>query len=114
MTKPLMFGYLRVRQLADDVTPGEISAQFAEYADTEGYALAGVFVDQDSTRPRGLDALIDAVKKFDARAVAVPTLDHLAVLASSQPPLVKFVQNATGAQVLAMDELPDHLPVKGS
>jgi len=106
--KPLMFGYLRVHQLAAGATPGAISAQFAAYADSEGFALAGVFVDQDRTAPTALGALIDAVKKYDARAVAVPTLEHLEVL--GRRPLVKFVQNATGAQVMAMDPLP----VKGS
>jgi len=100
----LMFGYLRVHQLAPGATPGAISAQFAAYADTEGYALAGVFIDQDLTAPTALGALIDAVKKYDARAVAVPTLEHLEVL--GRRPLVKFVQNATGAQVMAMDQLP--------
>jgi hypothetical protein len=100
----LMFGYLRVHQLAPGATPGAISARFAAYADTEGFALAGVFVDQDRTAPTALGALIDAVKKYDARAVAVPTLEHLAVL--GRRPLVKFVQNATGAQVMAMDPLP--------
>ncbi len=96
-----MFGYLRVARLAPNVTPDVIRAEFASYAETEGYALAGVFVDQNLCAPAALGALIDAVKKYDARAVAVPTLDHLAVIGKRR--LVSFVQNATGAQVLAMD-----------
>ncbi len=99
--KPLMFGYLRVRQLAPGVTPGDISAQFAAFADLEGYALAGVFVDQAHYAPAALGALIDAVKQYDARAVAVPTIHHLEVL-GKQPALDKFVQRATGALVLTM------------
>jgi len=103
--QPLLFGYLRVHRLAPDVTREQISARFSEFASVEGYALAGVFVDQAQTVPAALGALIDAVKQYDARAVAVPTLDHLAVLGRGQP-LVAFVQNATGAQVLAMDPFP--------
>jgi len=102
---PLMFGYLRVHQLAPDLTREQISARFVEFAASEGYALAGVFIDQQHTAPVALGALIDAVKQYDARAVAVPTLDHLSVLGAG-PPLVAFVQNATGAQVLAMDPPP--------
>ncbi len=104
--KPLMFGYLRVHRLAPEVTREAIAARFDEFASIEGYSLAGVFVDQARTAPAALGALIDAVKQYDARAVAVPTLDHLAVL-GADPPLVAFVQNATGAQVMAMDSQPN-------
>ncbi len=41
--RPLMFGYLRVHQLAAGVTREEIHAQFEEFATAEGYALGGVF-----------------------------------------------------------------------
>jgi len=98
---PLMFGYLRVDQLARGVTTEVMREQLVAFADRTGYALVGVFVDQDHTVPTTLNALIDAVKKYDARAVAVPTLDHLA--AHGSRPLVGVVQNATGAQVLALN-----------
>jgi hypothetical protein len=39
-------------------------------------------------------------------SVAVPTLDHLAVLGKPSP-LPDFLQRATGAQVLVMDPQPD-------
>jgi hypothetical protein len=107
--KPLMFGYLRVHALAANVSRDDISAQFAAFAEAEGYALAGVFVDQDRTAPVALDALINAVKQYDARAVAVPTMDHLRVL-GAPPPLAKLVQHATGAHVLAMDPEPAPAP----
>ncbi len=104
-----MFGYLRVQRLAADLAPDAITDRFSAFAEEEGYALAGVFVEQAHTVPAGLDGLIEAVKRYDARAVAVPTLEHLAVLGPG-PPLVDFVQRTTGAQVLAMDPEPasDH------
>ncbi len=107
--RPLMFGYLRVHQLAAGVTREEIHAQFEEFATAEGYALGGVFVDQARYAPAALGALIDAVKQYDARAVAVPTIHHLEVL-GAQPALDKFVQRATGAQVFAMDPEPTSHP----
>jgi len=103
--RPLLFGYMRVQRLAPGTTPGAISARFQAYAHAEGYALAGVFLDQAHTAPAAFDALIEAVKQYDARAVAVPTLDHLAVL-GKQPELSTFLQRATGAQVLVMDPEP--------
>jgi len=100
-----MFGYLRVQRLAAGTTPGAISAQLAEYAHSEGYSLAGVFLDQAHTSPAAFDALIEAVKRYDARAIAIPTLEHLAVL-GAPPPLREFLQRRTGAQVLVMDPEP--------
>jgi len=44
--RPLMFGYLRVHQLAAGVTREQINTRFEEFATAEGYALGGVFVDQ--------------------------------------------------------------------
>jgi hypothetical protein len=104
-TRPLMFGYLRVHALAANVTREAIEAQFRAFAEAEGYEFVWVFVDQDRYAPSALDALIDAVKKYDATAVAVPSMDHLKVL-GAPPPLAKLVQYATGAQVLAMDSAP--------
>jgi hypothetical protein len=100
--RPLLFGYIRVQLLAAGTTPGAISAQFDAYAQAEGYALGCVYIDQAHTAPAGFDALIQAVKQYDARAVAVPTLDHLAVL-GKPPCLSEFLRRATGAQVLVMD-----------
>jgi hypothetical protein len=105
-----MFGYLRVRRLAPGVTRADIDAQFATFANLEGYALAGVFVDQAHYAPTALGALIDAVKQYDARAVAVPALSHLEVL-GAKPALDKFIERATGAQVLSMDATPDRHPM---
>jgi len=106
-TRPLMFGYLRVQLLAAGTTREQVTGGFDSYAQVEGYALGAVFVDQPDTAPAGFAALIEAVKRYDAQAVAVPTLEHLAVL-GAPPPLRQFVQRATGAQVLIMD--PDPTP----
>ncbi len=100
--QPLLFGYLRVRLLAPGITSVEIVEQFEAYARTEGYALGTVFIDQAHTAPAGFDALIEAVKQHEVRAIAVPTLDHLAVL-GKPPPLTEFLQRTTGAQVFVMD-----------
>jgi len=103
----LMFGYLRVQLLAAGTTREQVCGRFDSYAQVEGYAMGAVFVDQAGTAPAGFAALIEAVKRYDARAVAVPTLEHLAVL-GAPPPLREFLQRSTGAQVLVMD--PERTP----
>jgi len=102
-TKPLLFGYLRLRRLLPDArTEREIRTQFEEFALVEGYTLAGLFVDQDHTAPTGFNGLVDAVKRHGARAVAVPTLEHLQVMGPRTRKLDRFLRNSTGAQVLTM------------
>jgi hypothetical protein len=100
--RPLLFGYLRVHRLAAGTRPEAVNDQFATFAHAEGYSLVSVFVDQAHTAPAGFAALIEAVKRYEAQAVAVPTLDHLAVL-GAPPPLKDFLQRVTGVQVLTMD-----------
>ena len=106
LTRPLMFAYLRVRELAPGITPADIWPAFNEYAEGEGYALAGVYVERDCTTPTAFGGLLDAVKQHGAKAVVVPTLEHLAVLGpNARPTLDGLVRRATGAQVHVMDEL---------
>jgi hypothetical protein len=103
-TRPLMFGYLRVRELAPGIAPADIWPAFNQYAEKEGYALAGVYVERDCSAPIAFGGLLDAVKQHSAQAVAVPTLEHLAVLGpNARPTLDGLVRRATGAQVLVMD-----------
>lgn len=100
--RPLMFGYLRVHKLK--ATPAEITAVFDEYARRKGFRLAEVFIEQDSTTPSAFGDLIAAVKHHSARAVVVPSIDHLAVLGGT--PLREMLQRITGAQVHEMDRAP--------
>lgn len=99
---PLMVGYLRVHQLK--ATRAEITAVFDEYARRKGFRLAEVFIEQDSTTPSAFGELIAAVKHHSARAVVVPSIDHLAVLGGT--PLREMLQRITGAQVHEMDRAP--------
>ena len=101
--KPLLFGYLRARELAPGLTPDDIWPAFNAYADQEGYTLAGVYVESDCSAPTAFGDLLDAIRHHGARAVAVPTLDHLAVLTpGGGRTLDGLVRRATGAQVLVM------------
>ncbi len=94
---------LRVRELASGITPADIWPAFNEYAETDGYPLAGVYVERDCSAPVAFGGVLDAIKQHGAQAVAVPTLEHLAVLGpNARPTLDGLVRRATDAQVLVM------------
>ncbi len=81
---------------------------FREYAQGQGFNLAEVFIEQDSTAPAAFGQLIEAAKHGLGRAIAVPTIDHLAVLGSA--PLDEMLQRLTGAKVHEMDRVVPPLP----
>lgn len=99
--RPLMVGYLRVHKLTAE--PAQVTAVFNEYARRQGFSLAEVFIEQDSTAPAAFGRLIEAVKHRSAGAIAFPTIDHLAVLGSA--PLDEMLQRLTGAQLHEMDRV---------
>jgi hypothetical protein len=100
--RPLMYGYLRVHKLKAE--PADVASVFNEYARRQGFSLAEVFIEQDSTTPAAFGRLIEAVKHRSAGAIAVPTIDHLAVLGSA--PLGEMLQRLTGAKLHEMDRVP--------
>jgi hypothetical protein len=99
---PVMLGYVRLGQLR--MAPDQVIAMFNDYARRNGFWLAEVFIEQDSTTPAAFDSLLKAAKQRAARVVAVPSVDHLAVLGSA--PLNHMLERITGAQLHEMDRAP--------
>ncbi len=89
----LQFGYLRLHLLMTETELTDTKERLHYFAQCEGYSLGTVFVEQDHTVPAGFEALIAAVKHYDARAVVVPSLQHLAVLGT--PPALRLRREAT-------------------
>ena len=98
-TRPLLLGYVRLHPLMTEIELADTKERFGYFAHVEGYTLGTVFTEQAHTAPAGFDALIEAIKYFDARAVVVPSLQHLAVL-GTPPALKDYLQRITGVQVL--------------
>lgn len=99
---PVMLGYVRLSQLR--MSPAQATAAFSDYARRNGFWLAEVFVEQDSTRPAAFDSLLRAAKQRAAGVIAVPSVDHLAVL--SNTPLNHMLERITGATLHEMDHAP--------
>ncbi len=101
-TRLLLLGYARVHLLMNAAELGWLKERLAAFAQAEGFALGTVFTEHAHTAPAGFHALIEAVKRYEARAIVVPSLRHLAVL-GSPPTLERYVERCTGARVLVAD-----------
>lgn len=99
---PVMLGYVRLGQLR--MSADQVIGMFNDYARRNGFWLAEVFIEQDSTTPAAFDSLLKAAKQRAARVVAVPSVDHLAVLGSA--PLNQMLERITGAELHEMDRAP--------
>jgi hypothetical protein len=100
--RPVGLGYLRVHLLMTAAELELTRERLASFAQAEGYALAGVFVERVDTAPSAFHALVNAVKRHDDREVLVPSTRHLAVL-GVPPTLTSYLERCTGARVLAAD-----------
>jgi len=74
----------------------------ASFAHVQGFTLGTVFTEHAHTAPAAFRALIEAAKRYEVRAVVVPSLEHLAVL-GVPPTLRNYMERCTGARVLVAD-----------
>lgn len=98
-TRPLILGYVRLRLLATDADVAATREHLNVFAHREGYSLEMIFFEQAHMAPAAFEALIEAVKLYEAGAVLVPSLRHLEVI-GAPPALRDFVVRATGVPVL--------------
>jgi hypothetical protein len=84
---PQLFAYVRLHLLMTDTELADVKARLHQYAHVEGFSLGTVFVEQVHAAPVGFEALIAAVKHYDARAIVVPSLQHLTALGA--PPALR-------------------------
>jgi hypothetical protein len=93
-----MFGYVRLTRTAAQDELNEFHACLEEFARIEGYVLGTVFVERANTAPAAFDALLKAVRMYDARGVVVPSSEHLQVL-GKPPALTDFLRRVAGVAV---------------
>lgn len=108
--RPLILGYVRLHLLATDADVAATRQRLNAFAHAEGYSLEMIFFEQAHLAPAAFEALIGAVKLYEASAVLVPDLRHLEVI-GAPPALKDFVVRATGVRVLETTSgLAAHLP----
>jgi hypothetical protein len=103
MTKPLLFGYLRLRITDANERAARARRLLADFAEREGFTLAEVYVEADENRPcSALAQLIHSVRRWDGAAVAVPELDDLGGTEQARREMRVRLRREAGVPVLVL------------
>lgn len=97
--RPLLLGFV-LRHLL--VTVDELAAtedRLEQFADSNGYTLAAIYIEESVTTLAVFKALIEAVNLSQETSVVLPSLLHFQVLDTSTDIKGTF-ERATGARVL--------------
>jgi hypothetical protein len=107
MVKPLLFGYLRMRITDRPGRAATAQRSLRAYAEREGFTLAQVYVEANENSPcAALTQLIDAVRRCDGAAVAVPDHDDLGIDATARQQLRLRLQREAGVPVIVVAGRP--------
>jgi hypothetical protein len=105
--KPLLYGYQNVLATA---TPEDAEAgrrALTAFAIREGFALAQIFVESNHLEPgSALEALIDAVRRDQVEAVAVPRLTDLGRVKRIQRLVRERLQREAHVRILVIEPPP--------
>ncbi|MBI3685819.1 MAG: recombinase family protein [Actinobacteria bacterium] len=75
--KPLMYGYVRVADEAQDDEINQTEGALRSFADTEGYCYATTFYEHQSGSHAAFEELTEELQRADAHYVVVLSLDHV-------------------------------------
>jgi len=94
--RALFLGYLRRELLVSDGQVETVKRELASFAETEGFRMGCTYVEPTGTWPTAFEALIEAVNRYEATAVVLPSPLHFAALG---PPtgIRDSFERATGA-----------------
>lgn len=99
----MALGYVRVLGNTSEQTSQRLHKELADYAEREGYALTEVFIEQDEIGSSAFAALMEALKRGQARIVIVPTMRHFAHMPSLRLAMKDYIERETGARVLVIN-----------
>lgn len=91
--KPLMYGYLRVTDLAEDEVQ-QLEYGLQKLAEADGFRLAEVCYESQPGDYSTLYRLLTELKRAPVRHLAVPSLDHLSSHPLLREQLVKRLNEA--------------------
>ena len=98
-TQPVLLGYVCQRLAASEMELAEAIHQVARFASSEAFALEAIFVERMDLSLAAFEALVDAVGRYGATTVAVPTILHVAILAPHRAWRSDF-EYLTGARIV--------------
>jgi hypothetical protein len=105
--RPLLFGYLHPQPGTPREVLDALKRQLTTYAEREGFCLGEIFVERPEANSSAFNGLLAALKQHEARAVAVPTLYHLARFPGLQLAMKEHLERETGARLLVMYPSPE-------
>jgi hypothetical protein len=94
------YGYMRIEQ-GSSADPDDLRQQLIEFARSQGYELAEIFVEPRDPAGSAFAALIEALRGSGIQMVIVPTMRHLAHLESVQLAMKELLESEAGARILA-------------
>jgi hypothetical protein len=103
MTTRIAVGYIRVHLPMTPEELADIEERLAQLAKRHGYHLEAVFTERPESTPAAFIELITAVNRYDADAVVLPSVMHLAVL-GLPPQVIHHLEATTGTKVLVADD----------
>ncbi|MFD4785795.1 recombinase family protein [Streptomyces sp. NPDC058459] len=95
-TKPVAYGYMRVRQDTRDTDLRAIEEKFKRYAERNGFELRAIVEEDDGVLK--LDRFVHTVRQENVAHVLVASLDQISTQPAVQAVLVQLIQ-AAGAAV---------------
>lgn len=101
--KPLMYGYLRVEDEAEDEEIARIERELSSFADTEGCCYATTFYEYEPGSHRAFDELAEELKRAAARHVVVPSMNHISAHPILQRHMVMRLELDADVQVFELD-----------
>ena len=98
--RPLIYAYLRTRQLASDQEDADIRHQLTAYAHQEGFTVAEFFVERPwLSATSALDALVETINQTGVRDVVAPNLAHFSQAGRHRELSRKAVEREIGARL---------------
>jgi hypothetical protein len=71
----------------------------------EGFAIGAIYVEHQETKPAAFEALVDAISRYDVKAVVIPSCLPLVDLAATNNIKDAF-ERATGARIITANPYP--------
>ena len=101
---PLAYGYLRVPHDMPDDEVGALEHGLCRHAEQLGLEFGGFFFEFDRGMATAFNALLEELKRAEARHVLVPSLRHLSAHPLLQGLRLARLESEAGAEVIALDE----------
>jgi hypothetical protein len=83
----------------------ETKSNMKRSAFVEGFVIGAIYTERAETSPAAFEALIDAINRYEVKAVVVPNLLHLAELAATNN-IKEAFKRATGARLIMVGSRP--------